>query len=344
MNGSFRTRRRFVQMAAVAGTGAALGTKTPTAFGAETAALRVVTHPGLTALPLIVMRERGLIEKYASARGIGDLKVTWSTIASGGAISDALLSGSADVVTNGISNIVLLWSRTNGAVKALAGVAGLPQQLLTRNPNVRRVGDFGPTDRIAVPTVRVSLQAMILGMALEQTFGPGAHGRLDDIQVQMGHPEATLALLNPFHEVNSHFSTLPFSAIAMKQSPSVHVVVDAAEVLDGPATANSSAVLQKFADANPVMIAAYLDALDEAATIVANDPRTAAQIYLAVTKENITSNELASLVAMPGAIFATTPVNTMKYVDYMHRIGIIKNKPPGWRDYFLPILHGRAGS
>ena len=72
-------------------------------------------------------------------------------------------------------------------------------------------------------------------MALEQAYGPGAHNRLESIQVQIGHPDATQALLNPSHEINSHFSAPPFQQIALK-SPNVHTVLNSNDVLGGPAT------------------------------------------------------------------------------------------------------------
>src|SRR2546429_6220100 len=43
--------------------------------------------------------------------------------------------------------------------------------------------------------------------------------------VQIGHPDAVQALLNPSHEINTHFSIPPYQDIEMK-SPLVHTVLD----------------------------------------------------------------------------------------------------------------------
>ena len=152
---------------------------------------------------------------------------------------------------------------------------------------MKSIKDFGPNDRIAVPTIRASMQAMMMGIALEQAYGTGQHGRLDSNQVQLGHPEAMQALLSPQHEVNSHFSIPPFQDIAMK-SPLVHHVFISTDVLGGPASISNCWSTQRFVDANPIKIKAFIAAIDEASDMVANDTKAAAEIYLGVTKEKIT--------------------------------------------------------
>ena len=310
---------------------------------AETTEFRIARQPGLVYLQIVLMEEKKLVEKHAAALGLQDVKITWTIITSGGVLTEALLSDSIDIATTGVSNMLLLWGRTNGGAKAIAGVAGLPQILITRNPKVQTIKDFGPDDRIAVPTVRASMQAMIIGMALEQAYGPGAHGKLDSIQVQMGHPDATQALLNPKHEINSHFSIPPYYEIALK-SPDVHIVFNSNDVLGGPASITVSWAMQKFVDANPLKIKAFIAALDEASEMIANDPKGAAASYLAASKEKITVDELAALITQPGAMFSATPKRSMLYADYMYRIGMIKTKATSWKDFFFPMIYDRPGS
>jgi NitT/TauT family transport system substrate-binding protein len=313
------------------------------AGAAETAEFRIARQPGLVYLQAVVMEEKKLVEKHAAALGLPDVKVSWSIITSGGVMTEALISSSIDLAITGVSNMLLTWGRTNGAVKSVAGVAGLPFELVTRNPKIKSIKDFGPDDRIAVPTIRVSMQSMMLGMALEQAYGPGAHNKLDSNQVQLGHPDATQAVLNPAHEVNSHFSIPPFLQIALK-SPDVHAVLNSTDVLGGPGTVTNAWSTQKFVDANPVKIKAFLAALDEASDMVAKDAKSSAEIYLAATKEKISVDELVAVIKGPGAVFSTTPHRSMLYAEYMHRIGLIKTKPAGWKDYFFPMIHERPGS
>jgi len=335
--------RRWFRFATLFIVGGVLAAGLRPAPAAETTDFNVARQPGIVYLQAVLMEEKKLIEKHAAGLGLSGAKVNWSIITSGGVMTEALISGSIDLAVTGISNMLLLWSRTNGEAKSLAGVAGVPFLLLTRNPAVKTIKDFGPNDRIALPTIRASMQAMMLGMALEQAYGAGAHGRLDGNQVQLGHPDALQALLNPRHEVNSHFSIPPFQDIALK-SPEVHAVLNSIDVLGGPATITNAWARQKFVDGNPLKTKAFLAALDEANDLIAKDPKGAAQVYLAVTKEKITVDELAELISKPTSIFSATPQRSMLWADYMHRIGLIKVKPAGWKDYTFPAIHDRPGS
>src|SRR5437879_830561 len=85
--------------------------------------------------------------------------------------------------------------------------AALP---VTRNPNVKTISDFRDGDRIALPAVKVSAQAVLLQMAAEQAFGAGQQNRLDPLTVTMSHPDAMQALLSGQSEVNAHFGSPPF--------------------------------------------------------------------------------------------------------------------------------------
>jgi NitT/TauT family transport system substrate-binding protein len=310
---------------------------------AESTEFRIGRQPGLVYLQVIIMEEKKLIEKHAAALGLKDLNVSYKIITSGGVMTEAVLSDSVDIAISGVSNMLLVWGKTSGQIKAVAGVAGVPFFMVTRNPNVKSIKDFGPNDRIAVPTIRVSMQAMMMGIALEKAFGPGQHARLDTNQVQLGHPEALAALLNPQHEVNSHFSIPPFQDIAIK-SPLVHKVFVSNDVLGGPITISNAFAKQGFVDANPVKVKAFVAALDEASDLVAKDPRAAAEVYLKITKEKVGLDDLVAIVKQPGAIFSATPQRTMLWADYMHRIGLIKQKPASWKDFTFPLIHDRQGS
>jgi NitT/TauT family transport system substrate-binding protein len=78
--------------------------------------------------------------------------------------------------------------------------------------------------------------------------------------------------------------------------------------------------------------------------MIAKNPKGAAEIYLAATKEKISVEELTALMTKPGASFSATPQRSMLYAEYMYRIGMIKTKPASWKDYFFPMIHDRAGS
>ena len=128
------------------------------------------------------------------------------------------------------------------------------------------------------------------------------------------------------------------------KSPLVHSVLVSTDVLGGPATISNCWATQKFVDANPIKVKAFIAAVDEASEMIARDPKAAAGIYVAVTKEKITVDELVDIIKQPGAVFSGTPLRSMLWAEYMHRIGMIEQKPASWKDFTFPFIHDRAGS
>jgi NitT/TauT family transport system substrate-binding protein len=311
---------------------------------AEVSELKISRQPGLLFAPMLLMEHHKLVEKNAKDAGVPDLKASWLTLMSGGANNDALLSGSLHIVTSGVTNMLLLWGKTNGDIKAIIGVSGLPFKLVTRNPNIKTIKDYTSSDRIAVPTVRQSIQAITLGIALQKAYGDDkANEKLVPNQVQMGHPDALTALLNPSHEVTSHFGSSPFQEIELK-NPGMHVVLESRDALGGDGHVALAYGTTKFYEENPKTLRAFLAAYEEAVAMIKGNPKSAAETYLSLVKERATVDEVAQLFTQPGAIYQAAPVRTMVYAEYMAKAGFIKPTPKSWKDYFFPLLHDRDGS
>ena len=325
----------------VIGVGLALAIAAPAT--AEVSELRITKQPSIIYLPLVVMEQNKLLEKHAKAAGLGDLKVSWITFNSGGASTDALLSGSVDLVTSGVSNLLLLWERTKGEVNGVTSVGGLPMLLVTRDPAVKTLKDFTEKDKIAVPTIKVSSQAMVLKMAMEKMYGEAARDKLDAMTVQLGHPDAMIAVVGGSSEVNSHFSAPPYQFTELK-TPGVHLVLDSSDVFGGPA---SNAVVfgtRKFYDANPKTIAAFIAGLEEANRLIARDPAAAAKIYLDATHEKYSVDEVVAMIKAPNVVYSTTPNATMVFATFMFKTGLIKTRPATWKEFFFPVVHNLPGT
>ncbi len=308
---------------------------------AEVSEVRITHQPGLVYLPLMVMEQEKFVEKEAKKRGL-DLKVTWLTFNGGGPSVDALLSGSVDMVTSGATNLLLLWDKTNGGVKGVVAAGALPMLLVTRNPNVKTLRDFGPADKIAVPTVKVSTQAMVLQMAAMKAFGENDAHKLDPLTVSLGHPDALIALAGG-KDLDSHFSLPPYQEQELKL-PGVHVVTSSLDVLGGPASNGVVFSTTRFHDANPKVMAAFAAAMDDAIALITKDKRTAADLYLRETKEKLTADQLVAMMSDPSFVYSAAPRATMKFADLMHRFGEIKSMPASWKDYFFAEAHALPGS
>lgn len=310
---------------------------------AEVKEVRLAKQYGLGYLPLIVMEEQKLIEKHARAAGLGDLKVSWATLGGGSAMNDALLSGSVDYISSGVAPLIVLWAKTGGAVKGVAALDSTPLYLNTSNPAVRSIRDFTDKDRIALPSVKVSIQAIVLQMAAAKEFGPENYAKLDRLTVSMKHPDAMAALLSGRSEITAHLTSPPFMFQELDDKR-VRTVLNSHDVLGGPHTFNVITTTKAFYDKNPRTYAAVFAALEEANAYIAKNRRQAAEVYQRVTRTKESLNDLVAQLNHPSLSYTTTPLNVTKFADFMYRTGSIKTKPQEWRDLFFPNVHGKKGS
>jgi NitT/TauT family transport system substrate-binding protein len=316
----------------------------PVAARAEMSELKVAQQYGISYLPLMIMEEQKLIEKHAKAAGV-DVKVGWAKFAGGNVMNDALLSNSLQFASGGVAPFLTLWGRTRGNldVKAVSAINSMPIYLNTRNPNVKSIRDFTEKDRIALPAVKVSIQAVTLQMAAEKAFGEGQHGKLDPLTVSLSHPDAQVALLSGASEITAHFSSPPFQYQQLAK-PGIRTVLNSYDVLGGPATFNVVWTTSKFRNENPKLYDAFVKALDEATALINGDRKAAAEAYLRIAKDKDTVADILAMLNDPLIVYTTTPQNVMKYVDFMAKVGAIKVKPDSWKDLFFPNIHGAAGS
>ncbi|WP_020656963.1 ABC transporter substrate-binding protein [Massilia niastensis] len=318
---------------------------TSLASRAEVAELKIAEQYGISYLPLMIMEEQKLVEKHATAAGIPNLKVSWAKFAGGNVMNDALLSDSLHFAAGGVAPLVTLWAKTqtNYGVKAVAALNSMPLYLNTRNPNVKTIKDLSGKDKIALPAVKVSIQAVTLQMAAAQAFGDGQQNQLDKFTVSMSHPDGQAALLSPNSEVTAQFSAPPFQYQQLEQQ-GIRKVLDSYQVLGGPATFNLVWATSKFRDANPKVYGAFVKALDEAIAMINKDKKWAAESYLRIAKDKDSVDDILKMLNDPNVVYTTTPQNVGKYVDFMYKTGSIKVKPASWKDMFFPNAHNLPGS
>src|SRR3954454_23154788 len=138
------------------------------AISASAQEIRIARQFSMGYLQFNVMEHEKLLEKHGAALGLKDVKITWSTFNGPNAMNDALISDSVDVVAGGVPGLLTLWNRTRGTANEVKGISALSSQpflLNTRSDNIKSLTDLKDTDRIAVPAVKVSVQAVALQMA-----------------------------------------------------------------------------------------------------------------------------------------------------------------------------------
>lgn len=304
--------------------------------------IRLVSQPGISYLTFHVIQDQDLIGKFGRERGI-DIEVEWSQLSGGAATNDALLSGSVDVAAAGVGPLLTIWDRTRGAqnVRGIAAAAAFPFALITNNPDIKTLADFGPNDRIAVPAVTVSVQARTLQYAAAQLWGKDGYDRLDKLTVSLPHPEATQALISGSGTVTAHFSNSPFQEQALAHD-NVHQVLDSFEVFGGPTTSLIVYSTDAFRTKNPQTYAAFVEAMDAAADWIAANPEEAADAYLRVTGSQLDRELVLSILKDPRYSFDPEPKNAEALAWFLHDVGALKNRPESWRDFFFDPIEQRA--
>jgi len=327
--------------------GAALAAVGPAAAAAaESGQVRLSHGYGILYLPLMVMRDRKLLEGQLARAGMPKPEVSWQLLDGGNVINDAMLAGALDIAGTGSPGFITLWAKARDIPKAaVTGVCGLSTCALTLNtnrPRLRSLADFTADDKIAMPGIKTSLAAVVLQMLVAQQFGQADYARLDPMTVGLPHPEAYAALMSGRTEIAAHFASPPFSIFELAD-PRIHKVIAASDVL-GQSTLDVVFAPKRFVDANPATMVAFLAAIDEANALIADDPAAAAQSYIRLAAARMTEAEVLRMVRDPDTKFSATPDGVMRYAEFMHQVGSVKIKPERWSDLFVPALASRAGS
>lgn len=331
-----------VRTAALALSIASLLATTPIAR-AEVSEITVAQQYGVSFLPLMVMEKQALVEKHAAAAGLSGLKAVWVKLAGPSAMNDGLISGAIHFAAQGAPSMITLWDKTRGQIKGVSSMTTYPLYLITRNPGVKGVKDFSAADKIAVPSVKISTQAIMLQMAATKAFGEKEFGKFDPLTVSLSHPDATLAFTNNTAGVNAHFTSSPFYEQELKV-PGARLVTTNYEILGGPATAVVLTASAKFRDANPKAYKAFVDALAEAIATINKDKRAAAALYLEVARDTKNSvDDILKIIDEKDYAFTLKPEKVLKTAQFMAQIGTVKQSPAAIGDLFFPEIGALGG-
>src|ERR1051325_2561258 len=253
-----------------------------TQASAQTPEIRLAQQFSMGYLQLNVMEHEKLIEKHAAALGIPDAKVSWFKFNGPTAVNEALISGNVDIGSGGVPGLLVLWARTKGTPQEVRGISALSSQLFllnTKDPNIKGIADFKDSDRIAVPAVKSSVQALTLQMAAAKAWGAKDFEKLDHLTVSMTPPDATVALLKGGAQITAAFSVPPFQNQQL-EDPAVHTVLNSFDAMGGSHTFTAIWCSAKFRDGNPKMYQAFVAALKEATEILNKDKQKGANYWI----------------------------------------------------------------
>lgn len=340
-------RRDFCKALAAAPVVLATPALMHSSFADEVSSIVLISQHGLPYLPMMVMDALKLIDKHAGKLGVASLKSEFKTMGGTQSLVDALLSGQMNFGVTGVPGLNVLWDKTAGTpneVRALSAVQSMPFMLVTNRPTIKSIKDFNEHDKIAVPAVKVSSQAICLQMAAAKEWGHDQYAKLDSLTITRSHPEAATSVISKATEINSHYSVAPYYYYELATS-GVHNVLKSYDTLGGPATNGVMLMTKKFRDTNPKVTSAVYGALSEAEEFINKNPGEAAQIYIKTTNEKRSSQaEMVKFISDPDNIWTTAPQQTMTFAGFMHKVGTMKREPASWKDLYMPECHELKGS
>jgi len=305
--------------------------------------VKVAIQFGLAYLPVMMMKEDGLLEAEAKKRGIDDVQLSVVKISGSTAVNEAILSNNVEMGVMGTPSLLIMWEKTKPrlAVRGLASMSSFPMVLNTTKTSASSLKDFGPKDRIALPAT-TGPQAMVLRMAAEKEFGTGQYQRMDTNMVALPHPEAMGAMLSKT-EVTGHFTNIPFSAMEARNG-SIKRVLSSHEILGTKATFVQLVATSKFVKDDPKLAEATVAAVEEAMRRIAADPARAADVYLKNEPSKLPPEFYVDLIKDPENAFSAVPTGIIRYAEFMHRTGQLKSMPSSWKDVYFEFMHSKAGS
>ena len=292
---------------------------------------------GLAFLPVYVCEDLKLIEKYAKAAHL-DVKPSFERFMGAAQVQDAIAAGKIDIGPFGTVPLLTAWEKakdTPNQIFAVSGVTSLPLVLLGNQPNEQSIADLKPGDRIAVPTL-TSPQMYLLELQSEKIFGQYDH--LRDQVVALSHADAIAALVEGKDAVTAYFASPPFTELALRDA-NIHPLLTSSEVMNGKFSFLILGATKAYIEAQPQMPEVIGKAMAEAARLIHDDPRRAAQIYLTHEPSGTLNG-----VAMEAVIrqlkdeFGSAVYGVQTMADFMGRHGALNSPPRSWKEIVAPAL------
>lgn len=303
---------------------------------AEVSEVKIAAQNGTNYLPLFVMEGQKLVEKHLAANGLASTTVSWAKLGGATAVVDSFLAGAIHFSANGVASTALLVDRTKGGigVKAVSALAASNIWFMTKRPGLKSLKDLNDKDRIALPSIKSSAQALMLWMAAEKEFGPGQWGKLDHLAVSMPHPEAMAAVTKSVGDVTVHAATSPYADLEKKAG--LWPIIDQYTVTGGPATGLNFCSTEQFRNANPKTYEAVVAAFNEALAWINADKERAARFYQDFTRDKMPVEDLIAIMRDPGYIFDPKPRSVGAMLEMLHKAGVLKAKATSWKDLYFP--------
>jgi NitT/TauT family transport system substrate-binding protein len=297
--------------------------------------VRIAVGFGLAFLPLYICEDLKLVEKHAKEDHL-DVKVNYRRFTGPGQIEAAIGSGEIDMGPFGTAPLLAAWANAKGKpqqILAVSGITTMPLTLLSNRADVQSLADLKPADRIAMPSYTAP-QMYLLEMQSAKVFGE--YDRLAGQVVALSPSDAAAALVAG--TITAYFASPPFTEIALHNA-NIHKIFASADVVSGKASFLILGATRAYIEAHPKVPDIVAKAVDDAARIIRDEPRRAAQIYLAHEPSRVLTG--ATVEAVLREIrdeFGSAVHGVQSFADFMGRHREIEVPPQNWKEIVAPSL------
>lgn len=289
----------------------------------------IAYQPGLSYAPLILLKQNKTLET-----DFPNTTFHWKKLSSSSAVQDGMISGNVQVGAGSAAQMILAWSK---GVKwhYLASLNDADLWLMAKNPKYQSLKDFGPSDKIAMPSP-TSIQALVLRKGAQAQLGdPKA---LDTNIVAMSHPDGVQNLITG--QIAAHLTSPPFEFEEQEQG--AHIVMKSSDVF-GPMMFNGVFMMDSYYQQNTKFAQKLYAAVQGAIDELNNDPAKAAQALAADAGGASSAADFEKWVKNPAITYTTVPHGLDKIAGFMKQIGLITKTPDSWKDLcFAPAQAGQG--
>ncbi|TCL69398.1 NitT/TauT family transport system substrate-binding protein [Hydrogenispora ethanolica] len=276
--------------------------------------ISIAEQYGLAYAPLQIMKEMKFLEKK-----LPGLKVVWSQLGNTAAIREAMLAGKVDVGFMAIPPFLIGWNH-GMPWKIACGLSESPVGLVTNQQEIRSLGDFTKTARIALPQPG-SVQHILLAMACERQLGDAK--KLDNQLVTLSHPDGMNALLAK-KDITAHFTAPPYLFKELLH-PDMHQIMDGTEAFGKEFTFIVGVCTEQFHQQSPRVFKAFLQALQETLRFMRENPEQTVSRLSAEYK--IPAAELNQYFQEKGLKYNLEVKGVKEFAAFMKRQGYINKLP-----------------
>jgi NitT/TauT family transport system substrate-binding protein len=294
------------------------------------ASFTIAYQPGLGSVTLIILKLQKTLDKQ-----FPQTNIQWKILNSGASVREAMIANQAQLGSLGLPPFLVGWDRGFNW-KVLVSTSRADIWMVARDPRIRTLKDFTPSDKIAV-VAPDSQQAILIRKAAQEQLG-NAHA-LDRNLISLSSADGEQALRTG--QIAAHFSGSPFQEREVADGG--HIVLHSNDVF-GLVGAGLITLAPNFYNQYPNFVKKlYQDILDATAFAKANHEQAAQYLAQDQGGGGGTAAQFKTLLDNPGFVFDTTPSGLIAYATFMQSIGLISKVPGSVRDLEVPILNG-AGS